>query len=211
MATQKKQAATSAAQKSARTTKKASQQAHSEQGQSFAGSDVSRVIKKYPNRRLYDTQTSAYVTLADIKKLVMDQTIFQVLDAKTGEDLTRSILMQIILEEESGGMPIFSTQTLSQIIRFYGHSLQGMMSPFLENNLSNFVDMQNKFAAQSAQMGQTMTPESWFKFMQQNSASVNDPMANYVEQGKKFFEQMQNQTSTLFGGFPFTPNSSNKK
>lgn len=211
MATQKKQAATSAAQKSARTTKKASQQTDSEQGQSFAGSDVSRVIKKYPNRRLYDTQTSAYVTLVDIKKLVMDQTTFQVLDAKTGEDLTRNILMQIILEEESGGMPIFSTQTLSQIIRFYGHSLQGMMSPFLENNLSNFVDMQNKFAAQSSQMGQTMTPESWFKFMQQNSASVNDPMANYVEQGKKFFEQMQNQTSTLFGGFPFTPNSSNKK
>jgi polyhydroxyalkanoate synthesis repressor PhaR len=211
MATQKKQAASSATPKGARTTKKTTQQANAEEGSSFAGSDTSRVIKKYPNRRLYDTQTSAYVTLADIKKLVMDQTTFQVLDAKTGEDLTRNILMQIILEEESGGMPIFSTQTLSQIIRFYGHSLQGMMSPFLENNLSSFVDMQNKFAAQSAQMGQTMTPESWFKFMQQNSSSVNDPMANYVEQGKKFFEQMQNQTSTLFGGFPFAPNSTNNK
>lgn len=210
MATQKKSAASGATQKSARTTKKTSQHANQEQAQSFASSDAVRVIKKYPNRRLYDTQTSAYVTLADIKKLVMDQTTFQVLDAKTGEDLTRSILMQIILEEESGGMPIFSTQTLSQIIRFYGHSLQGMMSPFLENNLSNFVDMQNKFAAQSAQMGQTMTPESWFKFMQQHGSSGSDPMANYVEQGKKLFEQMQNQTSTLFGGFPFT-NPSNKK
>lgn len=209
MANQKKSVKQSTASSGARGAKKSSKSTESET--SFSGTNPVRVIKKYPNRRLYDTQTSSYVTLADIKKLVMDQIPFQVLDAKNSEDLTRSILMQIILEEESAGMPIFSTQTLSQIIRFYGHSLQGMMSPFLESNLSNFIDMQNKFAAQSQQLGQTMTPDSWFKFMQQNANVTADPMSNYMEQGKKLFEQMQSQTSNLFGGFPFGGPSGNKK
>ena len=80
-----------------------------------AGED--RLIKKYPNRRLYDTQTSTYVTLSDIKNLVMGSEVFKVVDAKTEEDLTRNILLQIILEEEAGGAPVFSTQMLSQIIR----------------------------------------------------------------------------------------------
>ena len=84
-----------------------------------------RVLKKYPNRRLYDTQTSTYVTLTDIKGLVMGNESFKVVDAKTDEDLTRNILLQIILEEEAGGAPVFSTQMLSQIIRFYGNSMQG--------------------------------------------------------------------------------------
>jgi polyhydroxyalkanoate synthesis repressor PhaR len=167
-------------------------------------SDDIRVIKKYPNRRLYDTQTSAYVTLSDIKKLVMGQEPFKVQDAKTNEDLTRSILMQIILEEESAGMPIFSTESLKHIIRFYGHSLQGMMAPFLENNLVNFIEMQNQYSSQSQKLGQAMTPESWMKFMQQNATSSINPMADYMEQSKKIFEQMQSQTSGLFGGFPFT-------
>jgi polyhydroxyalkanoate synthesis repressor PhaR len=90
-----------------------------------------RLIKKYPNRRLYDTQTSAYITLGDVKTLVMEQSSFQVVDAKSGEDLTRSILLQIILDEESGGVPMFSSQMLAQIIRFYGHTMQGMMGSYL--------------------------------------------------------------------------------
>ena len=77
-----------------------------------------RVLKKYPNRRLYDTRASSYITLADVKKMVLDNEPFEVRDAKTGDELTRSILLQIILEEETGGMPMFSTQTLAQIIRF---------------------------------------------------------------------------------------------
>ena len=170
-----------------------------------------RIIKKYPNRRLYDTQTSAYVTLSDIKKLVMAQERFYVVDAKTGENLTRSILMQIILEEESAGTPLFSTEALSQMIRFYGHSLQGMMSPFLEKNLSGFIDMQNQFSAQSKQMGQAMTPESWMKFMQQQSPETLGSMSGYMEQGKKFFEQMQSQTTNLFGTFPFAANPPKSK
>jgi len=91
-----------------------------------------RVIKKYPNRRLYDTDTSTYITLAEIKQLVMDSEPFSVVDAKTGDDLTRSILLQIILEEEANGSPMFTTPVLSNIIRFYGHAMQGMMGGYLE-------------------------------------------------------------------------------
>ena len=91
-----------------------------------------RIIKKYPNRRLYDTVTSTYITLADVKQLVMEGCQFKVIDAKTSEDLTRSILLQIITEEESNGKPIFSSQMLYQIIQFYGNAFQQMMSSYLE-------------------------------------------------------------------------------
>ncbi len=101
-----------------------------------------RILKKYPNRRLYDTQTSGYITLADVKQMVLDAAPFEVRDAKTGDDITRSILLQVILEEESGaGVPMFSTQVLAQIIRFYGHSMQGMMGAYLEKNLQTFVEL----------------------------------------------------------------------
>ncbi|MDP3310862.1 MAG: polyhydroxyalkanoate synthesis regulator DNA-binding domain-containing protein, partial [Polaromonas sp.] len=74
-----------------------------------------RIIKKYPNRRLYDTDTSTYITLADVKQLVMDSADFVVRDAKTSEDLTRSIMLQIILEEETGGAPMFTEAVLGNI------------------------------------------------------------------------------------------------
>jgi polyhydroxyalkanoate synthesis repressor PhaR len=109
-----------------------------------------RLIKKYPNRRLYDTQTSSYITLADVKELVLKTRIFQVVDAKSGEDLTRSILLQIILEEEAGGMPMFTSDLLSQMIRFYGNAMQGMMGKYLENNIKAFTDMQSKLQDQAA-------------------------------------------------------------
>jgi polyhydroxyalkanoate synthesis repressor PhaR len=101
-----------------------------------------RVIKKYPNRRLYDTDTSSYITLAEIKRLVMDSESFLVRDAKTGEDLTRSILLQIILEEEANGSPMFTAPVLSNIIRFYGHAMQGMMGGYLEKNMQALMDLQ---------------------------------------------------------------------
>jgi polyhydroxyalkanoate synthesis repressor PhaR len=101
-----------------------------------------RVIKKYPNRRLYDTDTSSYITLAEVKQLVMDSEPFAVLDVKTGEDLTRSILLQIILEEEANGSPMFTTPVLANIIRFYGHTMQGMMGGYLEKNIQALMDMQ---------------------------------------------------------------------
>ena len=85
---------------------------------SSAKNSTERLIKKYPNRRLYDTQTSSYITLTDVKQLVLDADEFTVVDAKTSEDLTRSILLQIILEEEANGAPMFSSAVLAQIIRY---------------------------------------------------------------------------------------------
>jgi polyhydroxyalkanoate synthesis repressor PhaR len=108
-----------------------------------------RVIKKYPNRRLYDTATSSYVTLTEIKQLVMQGETFVVRDAKSGEDLTRSLLLQIILEEESSGAPMFTEAVLANIIRFYGHAMQGHMGAYLESNLQSLMLMQSKMGHQS--------------------------------------------------------------
>ena len=94
-----------------------------------------RMIKKYPNRRLYDTANSGYITLADVKQMVLDGIEFQVVDAKTGDDLTRAILLQIILDEESGGMPMFSSEMLAQMIRFYGSAQQTIMGQYIEQNV----------------------------------------------------------------------------
>ena len=107
-----------------------------------AGS-TERIIKKYPNRRLYDTDTSSYITLTEIKQLVMDSESFVVVDAKSGDDLTRSILLQIILEEEAQGTPMFTAPVLAHIIRFYGHTMQGFMGGYLEKNMQSLMDMQS--------------------------------------------------------------------
>lgn len=110
-----------------------------------------RIIKKYPNRRLYDTRTSSYITLAEIKQLVMAHEEFAVRDAKTGEDLTRSILLQIILEEEASGSPMFTTNVLGQIIRSYGNAMQGFMGGYLEQNIQALQELQTKNLEQSQQ------------------------------------------------------------
>ena len=101
-----------------------------------------RLIKKYPNRRLYDTQTSSYITLADVKDLVLKHEHFQVVDAKSSDDLTRQILLQIILEEESAGSPMFSHDALTHLIRFYGNAMQGIMGNYLERNIQAFMEIQ---------------------------------------------------------------------
>ena len=108
----------------------------------------SRIIKKYPNRRLYDTEVSSYVTLGDVRDLVLRKVPFQVRDARTNEDITRGILLQIIMEQEEDGEPIFSEQMLEKIIRFYGDSLQGMVTSYLERSLNLFVDQQAKVQEQ---------------------------------------------------------------
>jgi polyhydroxyalkanoate synthesis repressor PhaR len=158
-----------------------------------------RIIKKYPNRRLYDTQSSNYITLADVKQHVLSGEPFRVVDAKTEEDLTRSILLQIILEEESGGQPFFSETMLSQFIRFYGHAMQGFMGTMLEKNMQAFVDMQSKLTEQSKSlMGGAangmpgMTADAWQKLVQQNPL-MNNIMASYGEQSKDMVSKMQQQ------------------
>jgi polyhydroxyalkanoate synthesis repressor PhaR len=101
-----------------------------------------RQIKKYPNRRLYDTAISSYITLADVKALVVDGVEFQVTDAKTGSDLTRTILLQIISEEEEGGEPIFSSDLLAKIIRAYGGNMQNVLTSYLEKSMELWADQQ---------------------------------------------------------------------
>ena len=163
-----------------------------------------RVLKKYPNRRLYDTQLSSYITLADVKAMVLSAEHFEVRDAKTGEDLTRSILLQIILEEETGGVPIFSAPMLSQLIRFYGHAMQGMMGSYLEKNLQTFTDIQTRLAEQGLPVAQS--PELWTQFLNGQAPAVQGLMGNYMEQSRKMFvqmqEQMAKQAGALFPGMP---------
>jgi len=103
-----------------------------------------RIIKKYPNRRLYDTELSHYITLADVRALVMDSAEFRVVDAANDSDITRAILLQIMLEEESGGEPLFSANMLSQIIRFYGGTVQGLFARYLESSLDLFAKQQKQ-------------------------------------------------------------------
>ncbi len=160
-----------------------------------------RVIKKYPNRRLYDTQTSSYITLAEIKQLVMESAAFVVRDAKTGEDLTRSILLQIILEEEAGGTPMFSTSVLANIIRFYGHAMQGFMGGYLEKNIQNLQEVQARLAEQS----QGLTPEMWNQFMAMQAPMMQGLVTQNLEQSKNLYlqmqEQMQKQAEQMMGSF----------
>ena len=172
--------------------------------------DVLRLIKKYPNRRLYDTKTSSYITLADVKELVLKHEGFQVVDAKSGEDLTRAILLQIILEEESGGVPMFSADVLSQLIRFYGNAMQGMMGSYLEKNVEAFTEIQKRIHDQSKVLygdPSKVNEQLWAQFMNFQGPAMNSVMSAYMDQSKNVFvkmqEQLENQTKTMFSGFQF--------
>ncbi|HEX4780903.1 MAG TPA: polyhydroxyalkanoate synthesis repressor PhaR [Usitatibacter sp.] len=167
-----------------------------------------RIIKKYPNRRLYDTETSAYITLAEVKELVLGYKDFQVQDAKTGEDLTRSILLQIILEEESGGVPMFSTDMLANIIRYYGHAMQGLMGSYLERSIHAFHEAQKRFQEQAQSIyGELpkMPNEAWGQLM--SGQQIPNAMGGYLEKGAKAVidmqEDLRNQALKLFSGFPY--------
>ncbi len=169
-----------------------------------------RLIKKYPNRRLYDTATSSYITLADVKQLVLDNVVFKVVDAKSEQDLTRSILLQIILEEEGAGAPMFSSEMLCQIIRFYGDALQDMMGKYLEKNIHTFMDIQRKLQEQGiSKVGENpmLNPDAYSQFVKMQGPAIQGLMSNYLEQSANAFldmqQQMQKQARNMFGGFPF--------
>jgi len=172
--------------------------------------EQSRLIKKYPNRRLYDTRTSSYITLTDVKELVLNNDEFQVVDAKSGDDLTRSILLQIILEEEAGGAPMFTSDLLAHMIRFYGNAMQGMMGKYLESNIKAFTDMQAKLQEQARAIYGDNSPvgqDLWAQFLNFQGPALQSMMGAYVEQSKKMFQQMQeqleSQTRNMFSGFQF--------
>jgi polyhydroxyalkanoate synthesis repressor PhaR len=169
-----------------------------------------RLIKKYPNRRLYDTRTSAYITLADVKELVLKQEEFQVIDAKTGEDLTRSILLQIILEEENGGHPMFTSDVLSQFIRVYGNAMQGMMGGYLERNIQLFTELQKRLQEQSQALygnNAKASTDLWNQFMSFQGPAMQGLISAYMEQSRNVFlqmqQQLQSQTRNMFTGFGF--------
>jgi len=171
-----------------------------------------RIIKKYPNRRLYDTETSTYITLAEVKELVLNYKDFQVQDAKTGEDLTRSILLQIILEEESGGVPMFSTPMLANIIRYYGHAMQGLMGSYLERSITAFHEAQKRFQEQAQTLYGDLPRapgDAWTQFMSQQQKIVPNVMGGYLEKGAKAVidmqEELRSQALKMFSGFPYAP------
>lgn len=146
-----------------------------------------RIIKKYPNRRLYDTEISSYITLEDVRHLVMQHVDFRVQEAKSKQDITRSILLQIILEREEGGEPIFSEPVLQEIIRFYGDALQGMMTSYLEKSLKLFVEQQDKWRGSMS------------------NVMVGDPLAmmrDVAEQNLTMWKEMQESflSSAMAGG-----------
>jgi polyhydroxyalkanoate synthesis repressor PhaR len=172
--------------------------------------DSPRIIKKYPNRRLYDTANSGYITLVDVKQMVLDNIEFHVVDAKSGSDLTRTILLQIILEEEAGGMPMFSSEMLAQMIRFYGSAQQTIMGSYIEQNVKAFMAIQKKLQEQAKQIyGDKMmiTPDLWKQFMQMQAPAMQGMLGNYLEQSAKLFmdmqQRMQDQTRGMFAAFPF--------
>ena len=132
-----------------------------------------RIIKKYPNRRLYDTEDSKYITLEDVKHLVLNGIDFRVKDVKSDEDLTRMILLQIISEQEHDGEPFFSTELLTQIIRSYGDSLQSVAGDFIQKSMELFVEQQKQFQ----------------ESMTQNPLTT---MQELAEQNLKIWQEMQN-------------------
>jgi len=169
-----------------------------------------RLIKKYPNRRLYDTKTSSYITLADVKQMVIRQEEFQVLDAKSGDELTRQILLQIILEEESGSVPIFSADLLSQMIRSYGGAMQGFMGSYLEKNVEAFQHMQKALQEQSNRIygdNSRASQDLWAQFMNLQGPAMQGLMQAYMDQSQKMFvqfqDQLQSQARNMFSGFSF--------
>lgn len=156
------------------------------------------VIKKYPNRRLYDTSTSTYITLDDVKQMVIRSEPMQVVDAKTNEDLTRATLMQILLEEEASGAPVFNVSMLSALIKLYGQAQQSVLAPFLENSLVQFQKAQQLMEEQMRTLPKGFDPQSMFnpagafqKSVEENSKIWQTLMQQQQAATQTMIEQMQ--------------------
>ena len=141
-----------------------------------------RVIKKYPNRRLYDTSESKYVTLSDVRELVLQGVAFCVIDKKSGDDITRSILLQIIIEQEEEGDPMFSSDVLEQMIGFYGNSVQGQAGEFIRSSLELFQEQQRRFQEQVTGAMQSNPLTSSFAEVAQRN------MDTWQQMQKSFFQ-----------------------
>ena len=151
-----------------------------------------RIIKKYPNRRLYDTEVSKYITLEDIKKLVLNNKEFIVIDVKSDEDLTRTILLQIITEQEDDGEPLFTTQALSHIIRFYGASVQSAAGDYIQKSINLFVMQQKELQDQL------------------QSAVMKDPITALSDLAEQNLEIWRKTTENFFKTSTSSPSPSKK-
>jgi polyhydroxyalkanoate synthesis repressor PhaR len=127
-----------------------------------------RLIKKYPNRRLYDTSESRYITLEEVREMVLGEVPFKVIDRQSEEDITRNILLQIIMEQESGGEPLFSADMLSRFIRNYGEAAQSGFAEYLDTSLRFFSDQQEAVQKQMGKVLETTPMDYWMKLGEQN-------------------------------------------
>lgn len=144
-----------------------------------------RVIRKYANRRLYDPSESRHLTLDEVRELVVDGEKIRVEDAKTGDDLTRSILLQIIVEREEAGRPLLSAELLEQLIRFYGGAMQDFLSAYLERSVGAFVDQQQTFQQQVLSMMKDTPLGTMGQLAEQNLALWKDLMGAPSAQSQK--------------------------
>lgn len=180
--------------------------------------DKPTVIKKYANRRLYDTGRSSYVTLDDLCTMVKEGHDFVVYDAKTGEDLTRSVLTQIIVDQEAKGENLLPISFLRQLIGFYGDSLQSLVPNYLEQSFATFTKNQERFREQiNKSLGGIMNPaaameemtrqnmamletamRAWAPFSVGSSGSSDD-IADKIGKLRKTIEEMQKEISRLSG------------
>ena len=136
-----------------------------------------RIIKKYPNRRLYDTVDSKYITFTDVRQMVISGAKIKVIDSVSEEDLTRQILMQIIMEEELGGRPLFTAEMLAQLIRFYGGNVQGVFARYLEESFNLFASQQLE-----AQKGIPKDPvEAFNELTRKNLEMWNDIQSKFMQ------------------------------
>jgi len=128
-----------------------------------------RIIKKYANRRLYDTAASKHVTLSDIRKMIVDGFDIQIIEDTSGDDITRPLLLQIIVEQEqNGGQPILTELLLAQLIRFYGNPMQGMMAEYLQKSVSTFVSQQSTVQEQMQHLLSNTPVDTIRELMAQN-------------------------------------------
>ena len=147
-----------------------------------------RVIKKYPNRRLYDTEESRYITLADVKELVMKQVDFEVIDKRSGEDITRTILLQVISDQEQQGDPMMSEDFLSQIIRAYGSVVPDFVTKYLEQSMTLFMQQQKYFKDQLQSVVGTDPLSAMAELTQQNFSKMQSLQEDLL---KKFMPNLE--------------------
>jgi polyhydroxyalkanoate synthesis repressor PhaR len=175
-----------------------------------------RIIKKYRNRRLYDVSTSSYVIIDDIKQIILDGDIIQVVDIQTNKDVTRNILLQIIFEEELNGVPMFSNSFLSQLIKFYGKTMQSSLGGFFEQGLDIFKQLQKNFYEQFKEnYGKDKANPSiqlWRNFIESQNKEIEKSLKDQIKQNTHTFfkmqEQLHEQTKNFFNylKFPFSTN-----